>query len=320
MSDCIINKAFVEALEEKIPKKTLLADFVSEVLCMEKETAYRRLRGEVQFSLRETSLLASRLHISLDEIIARGDENSQKKLCMQIPVDYLEKAQDVSLAEDYIHYLEQFVQEDYSEFGMALSGIPFSLFFPYKLLTRFFILKYVHHAGNSLESVPFREIAEANVKYTDDLDCLLKEITETCYIWDRMIIKLLVSDIKYSRSIRLMNDNEVGELKKELHYFLNDLEQLASKGRYEETGNKFELYISDAHIETSYACLSSPNRQMSLLSSFIFFMMSSQSNTSFTHINNWIKSLKRYSTLISSVGERERIMFFDQQREIIDTL
>ncbi|MDL2244098.1 hypothetical protein LJC54_01135 [Parabacteroides sp. OttesenSCG-928-J18] len=317
-----MNKAFVNALEGKITKKTILADFVAVTLCMEKETAYRRLRGEVQFTLRETAILAAKLNISLDEIIARNGQESQKRLLMRLPEYYLTASKKMPIVTDAIHYLERLGKEPYSEFGMALSGIPFTLFFPYSLLTRFMLLKYTHHAENSPSSLPYNKIVEADdlIDYRGDLGLLLKEVTDTYYIWDRKIIRALVDDIKYAKSIRLMGNEEIRDLKKELHRFLNDLENLASKGRYDETGNKFELYISDANIDITYAYICSPNMQASMLSSFIFFMMISEDNISFSRINNWIKSLKRYSTLISGIGERERILFFDQQREVVDTL
>ncbi|MDH6344249.1 hypothetical protein M2480_003062 [Parabacteroides sp. PFB2-12] len=322
MNDCDMNKAFSSALEKKIPKKTVLADFVATTLCMEKETAYRRLRGEVPFTLRETSILALKLNISLDEIIVQGENDSCNKLLMRLPKSYLNVDKKSPIIHDAIAYLETLMEDSYSEFAMALSGIPFTLFFPYRLLSRFMLLKYAHHADNSLTSTPYDRIVEPNelIDCRNDLECLLKEITETYYIWDRNIVKTLVDDIKYAKSIRLITDEDIVGLKKELYRFLNDLESLASRGRYEETGNKFELYISDAHIDISYAYISSPERHASMLSSFIFYMMMSEDANAFAQVNHWIKSLKRYSTLISGIGERERILFFDQQREAVDAL
>ena len=40
----------------------------------------------------------------------------------------------------------------------------------------------------------------------------------------------------------------------------------------------------------------------------------------FRSLKEWIQSLKKFSTLISESGEMQRIQFFKQQREIIDTL
>ncbi|MDF9831229.1 hypothetical protein [Parabacteroides sp. PF5-6] len=318
MKDVSLHETFVRAMEKEIPKKTKLADFVADSLCIEKETAYRRLRGEVQFSLREAGILATLLNISLDNLI----HDHSKSLTLGLPIDYLTGTYDRSQIEDIIHYLHEFTQEPGCEFGMALSGIPFSLFLQYKRLARFYRLKYVNHTTNRPVSIPYEKIeeSEAKIEYREELYLLFRQIANTYYVWDRQIIQLLVNDIKYAASIRLIAGWEVAELKQELFRFLDDLEQIAIKGIFPETGNKCELYISDAHIDVSYAYMCSQKRQVSTLSAFVIFSSISLETQTFQKVNNWVKSLKRFSTLVSGIGERERILFFEEQREIVDTL
>jgi len=318
MKDINLHEAFVKAMEKEIPKKTKLADFVADSLCIEKETAYRRLRGEVQFSLREAGILATQLNISLDNLINDDPEN----LVLGLPKYHLTGIYDRQHLEDILDYLHEFTEEPGCEFGMALSGIPFSLFLQYKFLARFYRLKYANHTANLPARIPYEKIEEsdAKIEYREELYLLFRQIPNTFYVWDRQIIQLLVNDIKYAASVRLMKDCEVAELKKEIYRFLDDLEQVAIKGIFPETGNKIELYISDAHIDVSYAYMCSEKRQASMLSAFIIFNSTSLEKETFLKVNNWVKSLKRFSTLVSGIGERERILFFEEQREIVDTL
>jgi len=324
MNEAGLHEAFVEALTAKIPKKSRLAEFIAENLCIEKETAYRRLRGEVQFSLRETGILAEKLNISLDGLIRKTNSSfaSNEKLLMELSSDYLTGTYDEAQILDMISYLEVLTSEPNTEFGVAVAGLPFSLFLQYSLLARFYRLKFLHHFEDSRKSVPFEKIVESEgkIKYRHELYLLFREMPYTYYIWDRRIIPELVHDIKYAQSIRLLKESEAQELKKELLRFLNDLERLAIKGKFEETGNKFELYISDAHIDNTYAYLSSDQRQASMISCFILFVTTSEDLIPYKRISNWIKSLKRFSTLVSDIGERERILFFEKQRAIVNTL
>ena len=101
---------------------------------------------------------------------------------------------------------------------------------------------------------------------------------------------------------------------------MNDLEELAIKGEYKETGKSIELYISDLHIDVTYAYICSEKINKALLSTFVFYMVTFDKEAIINNLANWIKSLKRCSTLISGIAERDRIIFFDQQREMIGNL
>ncbi|MDH6303623.1 hypothetical protein M2459_000443 [Parabacteroides sp. PF5-5] len=322
MKEIYIHDTFIEVLKTKIPKKTKLADFVANILCVEKETAYRRLRGDVQFSLKEAALLASALNLSLDQILLDAQPNTKNRMLVYLPDYSYMRENNSSHIISSINYLQKLIKEPYSEFGVALSGIPFTLYLPYSTLSKFYILKCNYHERICQANTPFKEICEtkAQLEHKDELFLLLRQIKKTCYIWDRKIMNTLVNDIHYFKSIHLIEDSEIKSIKEDLNQFLDDLEQLAINGKYQETENKFELYISDIHIDVTYAYLHSERMNMGLLSTFIFYMMTFKQEAIIDNLTNWVKSLKRCSTLISGTGERERILFFDQQRAIVDNL
>ena len=63
------NTNLIEAMKEKLPLKGKLADMLMDTLYIGKEAVYRRLRGEVPFTLQEAALVSRKLGISLDKII-----------------------------------------------------------------------------------------------------------------------------------------------------------------------------------------------------------------------------------------------------------
>lgn len=322
MPETDIQNEFVRSLENKIPKKTNLADFVAQTLHIEKETAYRRLRGDVQFSFREACLIAQKLNLSLDEIWMKSLTETRKAHLMRLPQHSNSEENGPELIQTTISFLEEFTAQPYSEFGVALSGLTFAIYQGYSSLARFQIFKYRYHGENPQIKTPFEKIKEAKlqVELRDHFYLLFRQISNTYYIWDRNIIRVFVDDINYFRSIRLINDEEVRELKKELLMLLEDLEQSAIQRRFKETGNKFELYISDVSIDVTYAYMWTEKLFVSMFSSFIFYVTASQEEENLKIVSDWIKSLKRCSTLVSGSAEKERFIFFEKQRDIVNTL
>lgn len=69
-----LHDEFIAALHEKVPKRSELVIRISDLLCIEKESASRRLNGRVSFSIREMGILASELGISIDGLLRKGRE------------------------------------------------------------------------------------------------------------------------------------------------------------------------------------------------------------------------------------------------------
>ena len=72
MKNKIVNE-LITAMKARVPEKQNLAGYLADTLCMGKEAVYRRLRGEVSFTLEEVALISRRLGISIDQIIGRHD-------------------------------------------------------------------------------------------------------------------------------------------------------------------------------------------------------------------------------------------------------
>jgi hypothetical protein len=322
MKDIDLNKKFVSALEKKIPKKTNLAGFIADTLCIEKESAYRRLRNEIPFSFGEVALLANQINISLDKIIPATASGINPNNLLGLPLISNPEVNKSDLIEAIYDFFMLLTDQPYSEFGTALSGVNFVLFQSYSLLSRFHIMKHLHYSGNSSTPVPFERIFESNkqLELRSDFQVLFHKISYTYYIWDLQIIPALVNDILYFRNIRLLKESETNALKMELLRFLQDLEQLASTGTYKETGARFELYVSDINIDVSYSYMWSDEIFASAFSAFIFFAVPSLDESFFKNMTAWIKSIKRCSTQISVINDKERSLFFDRQRQLVNTL
>ena len=318
-----LYRDFIEALEDKIPKKTELADFIAETLFIEKESAYRRLRGEVKFSLQEAFSIAMKLDISLDKVMVKVSPHADGRREAIELSKYFDVKYDVDIStEKALMFMEEMTSAAYSEYGAALRQIPFLLFYNYPLLSRFYICKYLYHKNSPLSNTLYENVQESPLltQLRREFYQLFRKITYTYLIWQPNIISSLVNDISYFRSIKIIKESEVEELKDELHILLDDLEQLTAEGEYRETGNKFDLYVSNIDIDLGYSYMETEKRQVGLFTAFVYFAISSEEETACANIKDWVKSMKQSSILISGSSIRERILFFEKQHEAVDTL
>lgn len=63
-----LNTGLISAMKEKLPQDTNLANLLMDILYIGKEAVYRRLRGEVPFTLAEAAVISQKIGISLDRI------------------------------------------------------------------------------------------------------------------------------------------------------------------------------------------------------------------------------------------------------------
>lgn len=66
-----LHDAFIGELSRKVPRRADLVNQIADILKLEKESVYRRMAGKVNFSVRETGILAQALNISLDSLLDR---------------------------------------------------------------------------------------------------------------------------------------------------------------------------------------------------------------------------------------------------------
>jgi hypothetical protein len=324
LSDRILNEVLVHTLQRLIPKKTQLANMISDTLSMEKETVYRRLRGVTMFTLSEVAVLSQKFNFSLDEIII-GIEQNASVSNMMLNSFYAEKKKETDKnAYSTIGFVEDFVKDTNTQFGMALRSLPFPVIMPYKGISDYYKYKYKLHEKDLSKPLYFKEakqVLEWEQESMMDTYNLFRRISHTIYIWDKKIIPVIVNDILYFKSLGLMDKEDVAELRKELLSLMDSMEETASKGIFNTTGNKCDIYISDEDIDATYAYLWSEHRCTSLLITNNMYLLISYNNKSkCQEIKDWVNSMKFNSTLISGTGGKERISFFKQQREVIENL
>ena len=131
MKNGILNE-LISTMKERIPQDMNLANTLADILCMGKEAVYRRLRGEVSFTIDEVALLSQKLGISIDQIV--GSHVSNK-----VTFD-LNLLHATSALESYYEIINRYLQifdyvktDNTTEVYTASNSLPFTLILPMRI-------------------------------------------------------------------------------------------------------------------------------------------------------------------------------------------
>ena len=313
------NTNLIEAMKEKLPAKGKLADMLMDTLYIGKEAVYRRLRGEVPFTLQEAALVSRKLGISLDKIIGTSFK-SNAMFDINI-VDYDDPFESYyNTLYKYVSLINTMQDDPESTMGTSSNIIPQTLYLKHDLLAKFRFFKWMYQ-NKYIQCNKFDEleIPAKLLNIQKDYVDMTRHIHSIDYIWDSMIFQHLINDIQYFSDVHLISDEAKMQIKEELFLLTDELEELATRGKTKD-GNTVRIYVSHINFEATYSYVETNSLQLSLIRVYSINSLTTLDHEIFHSLKEWIQSLKKFSTLISESGEMQRIHFFKQQREIIDTL
>jgi hypothetical protein len=270
----------------------------------------------VPFNFFEVVSIAEKLNIAINNLVYSGSAN----------IDRFEIAEYASLDEkvlnSYMSYMILAKNDPQSEFAESANVLPVSIFTGYGSLSKFFMFKCQYLFSGTENRITFGDFV-----FPDKIQRKFKtffyeakHFANTVYVWDYMIFRYLVTDIKFFSSVNLISSNDLQLIKTDLFAFLDYIEEITTNGYFEETGNSVSFYISDINFNTNYCSVKINGVYISHVKSFILNSAQSFDKSSYRKINNWIHSLKRSSTLITQSGAVHRAEFFEKQRMIISEL
>ena len=320
MENNIWYDSFIETLYQRYPKKQQLAQQLMDLLFIEREAVYRRLRKDVIFTFHEIVKIASAWNISLDEIT--GVNSGQVSFVMR-PVNILDPSEKgLNLIRQVNNYFEQLDPSGESEYMEICNKLPRSLVSGLPFINRFYIFKWAYQYGNEETDIPYSQtiIPERMRRLMTDFYQAVKNVANMNYIWDHMLFDYLVRDIQYFHSILLITDEEKELIRGDLYALLDYLSEVAGKGSFPETKNKVNLYISQINIDTNYSYFYAENFKMCRIHVFSKHEIYTYDPEMISNFRTWMLLKKRSSVQISEVDERSRIEFFMKQRQLIDSL
>ncbi|MCD8042570.1 MAG: hypothetical protein LUH10_05850 [Tannerellaceae bacterium] len=317
----LLHANFLGALHEKIPQRSKLTHLLTDILCIEKEAVYRRLRGQVAFSFEEIAAIADRLAISLDGIMGIQSEKT-KNFILQLSDFENPTEVDIVMWENYNKVLSIFNHHQPFSIFETWTTLPFPICYKFLHLTRFYIYEWAFQVHNHIPVKKYEEFVlnEKLLEIGMKTHIERTRATDTHFIFSGNFIQDFVRDVLFFKNIYFLSGENVACIQRELSELVDYLESLSENGAYPETGQKVSLYICEVGIKTDFTLYEASNNYISLIRTLVMNSASSTDEASYQYMKNWFDSIKRLSVCISNSGQKERVMFFRKQREIIASL
>lgn len=308
-----INSKLIEKIDLLFERKMEQVDFLSTALSISKSAAIRRLNGTVLFSYSEAVIVAQLLDFSLDNL---GLSNKVHIDLISYDLDSDPIELSLLSLESYLKLLDWTEDVTSATMMIACNIIPYSCIIKYDYLYKFYLYKKMFQNDISSNTKSFTEfvIPKTHRYLRKKLEVKINSMKETTIIFDKHIVYTMVTDILYFKELRLIDEDDLRLLNKDLLEFIKDLENICISGR-NILGNFTNIYISDIALDASCAYIGIKDGMYSQIQMHSLNTMITEHKIFCALQKRWISSVQRYSTLISEAGSVERKLFFDQQHK-----
>lgn len=316
-----LNKIIVNTILQSIPPKIKPVAYLMDILGLGRESVYRRIRGEIPFTIDEIAKLSLKLDFSIDEVIGNSKKeriffDSFSNLSTQSPDAFL------VMLQDYYAYLltKTSAQNSYSD--VALNHIPIIFFVYNDNLFKFAYFKWLHQ--NYPDSIKCQysdmvvppEIVEIQKK----IEIESVKIDKATIILDPNVYLNLAKDLEYYYQRKLISNEELESIKKDVLAYIDFVEMQAKTGSMADGGTKIDYYLSSLYINISSFFMDCDNTQEAQFWAFPINPVFVRYPEVCSLQKKWFDTIKKHSILITRSNEILQSEYFRKQREYIENI
>ncbi|MDR1403577.1 MAG: hypothetical protein LBJ60_07760 [Tannerellaceae bacterium] len=317
-----INKLVISEILKNIPRNINPVNYLSDILCISNKSVYRRIKGEIPFTITEVLKLSDKLNFSIDQILDHGDmhrasfilqsdnSNSPEESFYRM-LSYYHK---LMLASNKATYVESFV---------TLNHIPvlFTVFF--ERLFKFSYYQWMHHSHTNSIKYHFKDAI-----MPPRILSLQKEIIASAvytgnitYILDSNMYLSTLKEISYYYNCKLITDKELESIKKDLNKLVDWFETILSTGVIDKERSRMDIYLSSLNLKVSSAYNACDDTVTSHFFIYTIDPIYTINSLHFARVHKkWFNTIKKYSVLITRSNEMLRAAFLEKQRMYIENI
>ncbi|MDR0829566.1 MAG: hypothetical protein LBN95_05590 [Prevotellaceae bacterium] len=314
-----MKSTFAEKILRNVPPHIKPIDYLMDNLDLGRESAYRRMRGEIPFTLDEISILSHKLDFSIDEML---NENKRNNLIFDMLIE------DKTPVKNFINNLQRYSnvfahlkKDDASKIITSQNRISVSFFILNELMLKFFYYRYLYSTNNLPAGQTLTDliIPPELADFRDEFIARTSNIAENTVMLNRNYFLSICREIQYYYNHNLLTIDETNVMKTALFNLIKDMQDTIIIG-YDNRGIKHNYYLSLLDIGANTVNISYRENIVSMF--FIYssnFILTRNSELCKQH-KNWLEIMKKHSVLISQSNELFQMKFFEQQRQFINTI
>lgn len=312
---------FIKVIKQSIPEDQHLAFFLIDILPIGREAVYRRIRGEIPFTMPEMAIIANRLNLSIDNLI---DNRNINKISFDLDLinDSFPLNGFIEILERQILHLGNLQKDKKVSLKAAFSNIPYSFLLEYEMIAKFQLYKYIYQISPSMNTGTLSDYKISNEIKTMQSEWLkaMTTLDSFQYILDKRLFIYVAEDIAQFYKMKLITVEEKEQLKAEIFMFLSDLEEVTVTGISKMTGKQIEIFLSHIHFDTSYIYYESEDMEMAHFRLFTINGIRSKNSKICEKQKRLLESLLHNSTRITLSNALLRNQFFRDQHKSISKI
>ncbi len=310
LSTTNIQSVFLDQIRQVLPKNLSFPDELAEVLNVSRDSVYRRIRGETVLSLEEVKKLCVHYKISLDALLSPSSEIISFRKRRIDPENFTLEKWLSSLLNDLTN-MEAFGER---EVIYSAKDIPPPYYFKYPGLTQFklfFWLKsYQRHPKFDLmrydPGLVSQQLIDIGKKIWNKYS-----VIPSSEIWSDETFNVTVRQVQFYYENGFISLTEARGLIDEYLTMVQEIRNCAALGAKGE-GGTFKLYHNEFLLtDTTFLFKIGEKRIASITYNTLNILTTTQESFC-RETEDFLTNVINKSTLISTVGERERNKFFNQ--------
>jgi len=245
-----LDSLIVSTIRQKLPESISLSKYLMDTLALGKESAYRRIRGQVPFTLKEIAVIAEDLSFSVDEIIGKGIRRDT--ICFDFSIDLSKDFSEVfrDMLENAAGMMKRLAEAQHLEILICLNRVPF-YYYSFPSLGKYEYCRYLFSRGGipvncSFDSIVVPEDIQEAQKKAAFWFGKLRGIK--CVV-DHNIIGNLIDEIRYMKQRQFLSEENVALLQKEIMEFCMEISHLIQ----DPSSKSLIIFYSPILIDANYA-------------------------------------------------------------------
>jgi hypothetical protein len=315
------NKAIIDAIIDRIPQNIKPVVYLMDNLDINKDSAYRRIKGSIPFTFSELAKLSNDLGFSLDDIVKNNGKITRKNT--EVRLNQLSSEDLIVEKLDVYYHLKKMYLKDIQEYRSIVSLNKYHIFFilKYDTLFKFYYYSWIYQMSDLPIHFSFSElkIPERITIIRKKLISVAFEYNNSDLILDPNFFLNLIRDIQYYYKRGLISTNELVLFKDELYDLIAHLEPIFRKG-INDAGSNTYSYISTISIDTNIVQMSFKDTITTMTwynPIYPVFEYEAYENNIY---RKWLESLKKFSVLITKSNYGLTADFIKKQQMLINNL